>query len=55
MQVKEIFGIVNDIQRISSVFVKISFSHLSRSLNVEADRLAKLFLRYSLVTDPLLG
>ena len=55
MQVKEIFGIVNDIQRISSVFVEISFSHLSRSLNVEADRLAKLSLRSSLVIDPLLG
>ncbi|CAG7910582.1 unnamed protein product, partial [Brassica rapa] len=44
LQVKEIFGIVKDIQRISSAFVEISFSHLSRSLNVEADRLAKLSL-----------
>uniref|UniRef100_A0A0D3A1P4 RNase H type-1 domain-containing protein n=1 Tax=Brassica oleracea var. oleracea TaxID=109376 RepID=A0A0D3A1P4_BRAOL len=52
MQVKEIFGIVKDIQRISSVFVEISFSHLYRSLNVEADRLAKLSLFSSRVCDP---
>ncbi|KAF3574722.1 hypothetical protein F2Q69_00060968 [Brassica cretica] len=55
MQVKEIFGIVKDIQRISSAFVEISFSHLSRSLNVEADRLAKLSLFPSRVCDPSMG
>ena len=55
LQVKEIFGIVKDIQRISSAFVEISFSHLSRSLNVEADRLAKLSLFSSRVPDPSLG
>ncbi|XP_022556970.2 uncharacterized protein LOC111205438 [Brassica napus] len=55
MQVKEIFGIVKDIQRISSAFVEISFSHLSRSLNVEADRLAKLSLFPSRVCDPYMG
>lgn len=55
MQVKEIFGIVKDIQRISSVFVEISFSHLYRSLNVEADRLAKLSLFPSRVCYPSMG
>ena len=55
LQVEEIFGIVKDIQRISSAFVEISFSHLSRSLNVEADRLAKLSLFLSRVSDPSMG
>ncbi|CAG7907135.1 unnamed protein product, partial [Brassica rapa] len=41
MQAKEIYGIVNDIQRIASAFVAISFSHLNRKNNVEADCLAK--------------
>ncbi|KAF2590710.1 hypothetical protein F2Q70_00041158 [Brassica cretica] len=43
-QAKEIFGIINDIQQISSAFVEISFTHISRSLNEDADRLAKLSL-----------
>ena len=55
MQVQEIFGIVKDIQRISSVFVEISFSHLSRLLNVETDGLAKHSLLFSRVSDPMLG
>lgn len=55
MQVKEIFGIVKDIQQISSVFVEKSFSHVSRALNGEADRLAKLSLSNSFVSDPLVG
>ncbi|XP_013751397.2 uncharacterized protein LOC106453727 [Brassica napus] len=55
MQVKEIFGIVKDIQQISSVFVEKSFSHVSRALNGEADRLAKFSLSNSFVSDPLVG
>ena len=46
-QAKEIFGIINDIQQISSAFVEISFSHISRSFNEDADRLAKLSLSIS--------
>ncbi|XP_056852225.1 uncharacterized protein LOC130501344 [Raphanus sativus] len=40
-QVKEIFGIVKDIQRLSSDSVGFTFSHISRSSNVAADSLAK--------------
>lgn len=54
-QVKEIFGIVKDIQQISSVFVEISFVHVSRSSNEEADRLPKQTLSASFVSDPLVG
>ncbi|XP_056853562.1 uncharacterized protein LOC130502841 [Raphanus sativus] len=43
-QAKEIYGIVKSIQQIASVFVEITFDHVSRSSNVEADRLAKLAL-----------
>ncbi|KAF2597542.1 hypothetical protein F2Q68_00012423 [Brassica cretica] len=46
-QAKEIFGIINDIQQISSAFVEISFTHISRSFNEDADRLAKLSLSTS--------
>ena len=51
-QVKEIFGIVKDIQELSSVFVEISFAHIRRSSNVEADRLAKVALSVSVVSNP---
>ncbi|CAG7900693.1 unnamed protein product, partial [Brassica rapa] len=40
IQIKEIFGVVKDIQRIASVLVDISFSSISRDHNEEADRLA---------------
>lgn len=53
--VKEIFGILKDIQQISSVFVEITFSHTPRSSNVEVDRLAKHVLSSSLVMDPIMG
>ncbi|CAN6816711.1 unnamed protein product, partial [Brassica oleracea] len=46
-QAKEIFGIVKDIRSISTEFASISFAHISRSLNVEADNLAKESLRFS--------
>ena len=46
-QAKEIFGIINDIQQISSAFVEISFTHISRSFNEDADRLAKSSLSAS--------
>ncbi|KAF2555896.1 hypothetical protein F2Q68_00016077 [Brassica cretica] len=41
IQSKEIIGIVEDIQVISSGFVTISFSHLPRSENSLADGVAK--------------
>ncbi|CAG7880069.1 unnamed protein product, partial [Brassica rapa] len=40
IQIKEIFGIVQDIQAIASVPVDISFSFISRDFNIEADDLA---------------
>nr|VDD60306.1 unnamed protein product [Brassica oleracea] len=46
-QAKEIIGIVKDIRSISTEFASISFAHISRSLNVEADNLAKESLRFS--------
>ncbi|KAF2542572.1 hypothetical protein F2Q68_00032744 [Brassica cretica] len=55
MQVKEIFGIVKDILQISSVFVEISFSHVYGSSNGEANRLAKLSLSNSFVSNLLMG
>ncbi|KAF2536234.1 hypothetical protein F2Q68_00023219 [Brassica cretica] len=36
-QIKEIYGIIQDIKLISSAFVAISFNHFARSLNVKAD------------------
>lgn len=54
-QNKEIFGIVESIKSISSAFVEITFTHISRSSIVEVDRLAKSTLSASLVMDPLLG
>lgn len=53
-QAKEIYGIVKSIQQIASVFVEITFDHVSRSSNIEADRLAKLFLLSfsSVVSNP---
>ena len=47
-QVKEIIGIVKDIRSISTELASFSFSHFSRSLNAEADALAKETLRASL-------
>lgn len=46
-QAKEIIGIVKDIRSISTEFASISFAHISRSLNGEADSLAKESLRFS--------
>lgn len=40
-QAKEIFGIVCDIQRLSSEFIDISFHHISRNLISDVDLLAK--------------
>ena len=53
-QIKEIYGIVSDIQKIASVFVEITFNHIPRSFNGEADYLAKLSLYHSVssVTNP---
>lgn len=46
---KEILGIINDIQRIFSVFVSIVFFHISRKNNTEANSLAKSALANSIV------
>ena len=54
-QAKEIYGIVHDIQQISSVFVDISFSHLSRKNFVEVDLLAKSTLKGHHVITPAVG
>ncbi|XP_013607858.1 PREDICTED: uncharacterized protein LOC106314545 [Brassica oleracea var. oleracea] len=56
-QEKEIFGIVFDIQQISSVFQSISFDYLPRAQNLQADRLAKETLRssFSACIGPLVG
>lgn len=50
-QISEIFGIIKDIQQIASALVEISFSHLSRLQNLDADLLAKQSLRFSAVMD----
>ena len=55
-QVKEIVGIVKEIQHVSSVFVGITFSHISRLSNTDADRLAKQApSSFFVVMDPILG
>ena len=54
-QIKEIYSIIQDIKLISSAFVAISFNHFARSLNVEADCLAKQSLSSSLYLDPFVG
>lgn len=54
-QNKEIYGIVRDIQQISSVFVDISFVFLSRSQNNQADSLAKQVLAGSVSSGCPLG
>lgn len=41
IQIKEIYGIIKDIQQILTVFVDISFCFLPRLENVQADCLAK--------------
>lgn len=40
-QIKEIYGILQDIDRLSSLFASIHFQHITRSQNKEADLLAK--------------
>ncbi|CAN7062598.1 unnamed protein product [Brassica rapa subsp. trilocularis] len=55
LQIKEIYGIIKDIKTISSAFVGITFSFFSRSMNVEADGLAKQYLSSSLYLDPFMG
>lgn len=40
-QAKELFGIIRDIHRISSVFIEISFHHISRNLICDVDQIAK--------------
>ena len=55
VQIKEIFGIVKDIQQIASASVDISFSFFSRNLNMESDELAKRTLSDSLVSSTFLG
>lgn len=54
-QISEIFGIVQDIQMIATVFVEITFNHISRLRNVDADLLAKQTLSISSVMDSSLG
>ncbi|XP_018464249.1 uncharacterized protein LOC108835502 [Raphanus sativus] len=44
-QIKEIFGILKDINQISSAFACSRFSHISRSQNRDADFIAKQALR----------
>lgn len=41
IQIKEIYGIIKDIQQIASAFVDISFCFISRLENTHADHLAK--------------
>lgn len=48
MQTNEIFGILWDIQQISSSFTDVSFSFIPRNQNREADNLAKRALAQSL-------
>ncbi|XP_048605840.1 uncharacterized protein LOC125583248 [Brassica napus] len=52
IQNPEIYGIVKDIQKISSGFVDITFSFVSRVFNGETDALAKTTLNRSSVMDP---
>ncbi|XP_056863846.1 uncharacterized protein LOC108857513 isoform X1 [Raphanus sativus] len=44
-QIKEIYGILQDINSLSSLFVSVSFRHINRSQNDEADFLAKEALK----------
>ena len=55
MQSSEIYRSVKDIQQISYAFVDITFSYVSRSLNGEADALAKATLSNSSIVDPSVG
>ncbi|KAL0698387.1 hypothetical protein Bca4012_054509 [Brassica carinata] len=43
----DLFGIIQDIETLSSSFLSISFSFISRSLNCRADSLAKSVLQSS--------
>ena len=54
--VSEIFGVVADINHLSSLFISISFAFIPRSQNSEADALAKhALLSFSLVMGPVVG
>ncbi|WZZ58906.1 hypothetical protein YC2023_059013 [Brassica napus] len=44
-QIKEIYGILQDIDRLSSLFASTHFQHITRSQNKEADLLAKHALK----------
>ena len=58
-QIKEIFGILKDIDHLSSGFGSIHFSHIPHSQNKDADLLAKQALRAltisSIVLQPLVA
>ncbi|XP_018487967.1 uncharacterized protein LOC108858552 [Raphanus sativus] len=54
-QIKEIYDIIEDIKHLYYAFVEVSFFHFSRSLNGEADSLAKRSLSSSLLLDPFMG
>lgn len=59
-QDKETFGIITDIQQISSVFLSISFNFIPRTQNLQADSLAKETFRHfssssAIVSGLLLG
>ena len=55
LQNSEIYGIVSDIHHISSPFVDIVFSQIPRSLNDDADALAKATLSQLSVMDQVVG
>ena len=44
-QLKEIYGVLQDIKSLSSSFDSITFNHISRSQNSDADFLAKQTLK----------
>lgn len=58
-QIKEIFGILKDIDQISSAFACSCFSHISHSQNRDADYLAKQALRAfsfsAFACNPMMG
>ena len=50
-QIKEIYGVLQDIKNLSSHFHSISFLHVDRSQNIAADELAKRALKASSVSS----
>lgn len=54
-QIKEIYGILMDIDSLSSHFVSISFHHIPRSQNRDADLLAKMALKAHLLSFSFVG